>query len=72
MVNLSTCSVGKVLLDPFCGVGTILQAEPHPNADRLVSVQFIDPTSRTIFGVNNQVFALDFTDMRQHTLAKGK
>ena len=25
MVNLSACSEGKVLLDPFCGVGTILQ-----------------------------------------------
>jgi len=25
MVNLSACSKGKVLLDPFCGVGTILQ-----------------------------------------------
>jgi tRNA G10 N-methylase Trm11 len=25
MVNLSLCSSGKVLLDPFCGVGTILQ-----------------------------------------------
>jgi len=25
MVNLSSCSPGKVLLDPFCGVGTILQ-----------------------------------------------
>jgi len=25
MVNLSGCSEGKVLLDPFCGVGTILQ-----------------------------------------------
>jgi tRNA G10 N-methylase Trm11 len=25
MVNLSTCTPGKVLLDPFCGVGTILQ-----------------------------------------------
>jgi tRNA G10 N-methylase Trm11 len=24
MVNLSTCSPGKVLLDPFCGVGTVL------------------------------------------------
>jgi tRNA G10 N-methylase Trm11 len=24
MVNLSACSPGKVLLDPFCGVGTIL------------------------------------------------
>ncbi len=25
MVNLSGCTEGKVLLDPFCGVGTILQ-----------------------------------------------
>ena len=25
MVNLSACKIGKVLLDPFCGVGTILQ-----------------------------------------------
>jgi tRNA G10 N-methylase Trm11 len=25
MVNLSSCTAGKVLLDPFCGVGTILQ-----------------------------------------------
>jgi tRNA G10 N-methylase Trm11 len=25
MVNLSSCTSGKLLLDPFCGVGTILQ-----------------------------------------------
>ena len=25
MINLATCSEGKVFLDPFCGVGTILQ-----------------------------------------------
>lgn len=25
MLNLSSCSSGKILLDPFCGVGTILQ-----------------------------------------------
>jgi len=25
MVNLSECTPGKVLLDPFCGVGTVLQ-----------------------------------------------
>ncbi len=25
MINLATCTEGKVLLDPFCGVGTILQ-----------------------------------------------
>jgi tRNA G10 N-methylase Trm11 len=25
MINLSACTEGKVLLDPFCGVGTVLQ-----------------------------------------------
>jgi tRNA G10 N-methylase Trm11 len=25
MVNLASCTLGKLLLDPFCGVGTILQ-----------------------------------------------
>jgi tRNA G10 N-methylase Trm11 len=25
MVNLSACTAGKILLDPFCGVGTVLQ-----------------------------------------------
>jgi tRNA G10 N-methylase Trm11 len=25
MVNLSQCTAGKVLMDPFCGIGTILQ-----------------------------------------------
>jgi tRNA G10 N-methylase Trm11 len=25
MVNLASCTTGKLLLDPFCGVGTILQ-----------------------------------------------
>ncbi len=32
MVNLSACKSGKVLLDPFCGVGTILQEALLENA----------------------------------------
>jgi tRNA G10 N-methylase Trm11 len=32
MVNLSECKSGKVLLDPFCGVGTILQEALLENA----------------------------------------
>jgi len=32
MVNLSACTPGKVLLDPFCGVGTILQEALLANA----------------------------------------
>ncbi len=35
-----------------------------PNADRLVAVDFIDPTSVTAFGVNNQVSALDYQELR--------
>jgi putative ABC transport system permease protein len=43
--------------------GVMLRGFSFPNADRLVSVQFNDPTSRTFFGVNNQIFALDFQDL---------
>ena len=32
MVNLAACTEGKVLLDPFCGVGTILQEALLSNA----------------------------------------
>ena len=32
MVNLSSCKAGKTLLDPFCGVGTILQEALLENA----------------------------------------
>lgn len=32
MVNLSSCTAGKVLIDPFCGVGTILQEALLSNA----------------------------------------
>jgi len=44
--------------------GVLLRGFSFPNADRLVSVQFNDPTSRNFFGVNNQVLSLDFTDMQ--------
>ena len=32
MINLATCTPGKTLLDPFCGVGTILQEALLTNA----------------------------------------
>jgi len=44
--------------------GVLLRGFSFPNTERLVSVQFIDPTSRTFFGVNSQVFPLDFIDMQ--------
>jgi putative ABC transport system permease protein len=44
--------------------GVLLRGFSFPNADRLVSVNFIDPSSRTVFGVNGQVPSMDFEEMR--------
>lgn len=46
--------------------GVMLRGFSFPTADRLVSVNFVDPTTRTFFGVNRQVFTLDFEEMRPH------
>src|SRR5262245_49282235 len=61
-----------VLALGICGVtttfsvvnGVMLRGFSFPNADRLVSVQFIDPTSRNFFGANNQIFAMDYEEMK--------
>jgi len=44
--------------------GVMLRGFSFPNADRLVSVQLIDPTSRNFFGVNGQIFPQDFLDIQ--------
>ena len=44
--------------------GVMLRGFSYPNANRLVSVQLIDPTSRNFFGVNNQIFSRDFLDIQ--------
>ncbi len=45
--------------------GVLLRGFSFPNAERLMSVQFIDPTpgQNNFFGNNNQIFALDYQDM---------
>ena len=43
--------------------GVMLRGFSFPNADRLVSLNFIDPTSATFFGVNGQVSAMDFEEL---------
>lgn len=43
--------------------GVMLRGFSFPNADRLVSVNFVDPTSATFFGVNGQVSAMDFEEL---------
>ena len=62
----------SVLALGICGVatmfsvvnGVMLRGFAFPNADRLTSVQFIDPTQNNFFGVANQIFALDYEEIR--------
>src|SRR5919106_4151960 len=42
----------------------ILRGFSFPNADRLMNVRFIDPTSTSFFGVNGQIQAMDFEGFR--------
>jgi predicted permease len=44
--------------------GVMLRGFSFPNADRLVSARFVDPTSATFFGVNGRLTALDFDELR--------
>ncbi|HZE88987.1 MAG TPA: ABC transporter permease, partial [Verrucomicrobiae bacterium] len=61
-----------VLALGICGVtttfsvvnGVMLRGFSFPNAPRLASVRFVDPTSRNFFGLNNQTSARDFEDVR--------
>ncbi len=43
--------------------GVMLRGFSFPNADRLVSVNFVDPTSSTFFGVNGQISSMDFEEL---------
>ena len=44
--------------------GVMLRGFSFPNAARLTSIQIIDPKQTTPFGVNSQIFALDYEEMR--------
>ena len=63
-------AVGVIALG-ICGVatmfsvvnGVMLRGFSFPNADRMVSVNFIDPSSATFFGVNGQVSSMDYEDL---------
>jgi len=67
------CAMAVVVLAlGICGVtttfsvvnGVMLRGFSFPNAARLVSVNFVDPTSRNFFGANGQVSAMDFEELR--------
>src|SRR4051812_7148565 len=44
--------------------GIMLRGFAFPHADRLVSLNFVDPSTATFFGVNGQVTAMDFEELR--------
>jgi putative ABC transport system permease protein len=44
--------------------GVMLRGFSFPTADRLVSVRFIDPSSRNFFGVNGQISSMDYEEFR--------
>ncbi|MCM2257704.1 MAG: ABC transporter permease [Vicinamibacteria bacterium] len=44
--------------------GVMLRGFSFPNADRLVSANFVDPSSATFFGVNGQISSMDFEELR--------
>src|SRR5499433_1952216 len=68
----SFCALAVVVLAlGICGVttmfsvvnGVMLRGFGFPNADRLVSAAFIDPSSGTFFGVNQQISSMDFEEL---------
>ena len=42
----------------------ILRGFSFPNADRLMNVRFIDPTSGSFFGFNGRITAMDFEELK--------
>ncbi len=44
--------------------GVMLRGFSFPNADRLVSANFVDPTTTSIFGANGQISAMDYQELQ--------
>jgi putative ABC transport system permease protein len=68
----SFCALAVIVLAlGICGVttmfsvvnGVMLRGFAFPHADRLMSVNLVDPTSATFFGVNGQVSGMDYEEM---------
>src|SRR5437773_12379294 len=43
--------------------GVMLRGFSFPNAGRLISLNFVDPSSASFFGVNGQISAMDFEEL---------
>src|SRR5262245_57172933 len=68
----SFCALAVIVLAlGICGVttmfsvvnGVMLRGFSFPNAERLVSANFVDPTSATFFGVNGQISTMDYEEL---------
>src|SRR6266436_4778129 len=66
------CAMAIVVLAlGICGVttmfsvvnGVMLRGFSFPNADRMVSVNFIDPSSANFFGVNGTMSPMDYQEV---------
>jgi hypothetical protein len=67
----SFCALAIVVIAlGICGVttmfsvvnGIMLRGFSFPNADRMMNVNFIDPSSATFFGVNGQIASMDYEE----------
>src|SRR5712692_3746324 len=72
------CALAVIVLAlGICGVttmfsvvnGVLLRGFSFPNAARLVSANFIDPSSTSFFGVNGQISSMDYNELlpEQHS-----
>src|SRR5437762_7664473 len=68
----SFCGLAVIVLAlGICGVttmfsvvdGVMLRGFAFPHADRLVGVNFIDPSSANFFGVNGQISSMDYEEL---------
>ena len=66
------CSLAVIVLGlGICGVttmfsvvnGVMLRGFSFPNADRLASANFIDPSSTTFFGANGRISSMDYEEL---------
>jgi predicted permease len=68
--TFAALAIGVIALG-ICGVttmfsvvnGVMLRGFSFPNADRLVSANFIDPTTANFFGVNGTISAMDYEEL---------
>jgi len=64
-VTVLALGIGAVATQFSVVNAVFLRGFSFPNADRLVSVQIIDTTQTNFFGVNSQIFPLDYEEIRE-------